>query len=107
MIARIWHGRVPADRADAYYEYLLRTGVADYRAAPGNRGVSVFCRRDGPVVHFLLTSFWDSLASLHAFAGPDIDRPRYYAEDGDYLLDFEPTVTHYDVLSSPDHDRVA
>jgi hypothetical protein len=28
---------VPTHKADEYYSYLLRTGVADYRATPGNR----------------------------------------------------------------------
>lgn len=107
MIARTWHGRVPADRADEYYEYLLRTGVPGYRGTPGNKGVYVFRRREGEVTHFLLTSLWDSLASIRAFAGDEIERARYYPEDTAFLLELEPTVTHYDVLSTPDGDRVA
>ena len=30
MIARMWHGRVPAAKAEAYYQYLLSTGLPDY-----------------------------------------------------------------------------
>ena len=37
MIARMWHGRVPASKGDAYYAYLLQTGVQDYAAPPGTR----------------------------------------------------------------------
>ena len=107
MIARTWHGRVPADLADEYYEYLLRTGIPDYRRTPGNRGVYVFRRREEGTVHFLLTSLWDSLTSIRAFAGEDIERARYYPEDRRYLLELEPGVTHYEVLSTPDGDRVA
>jgi len=40
MIARTWHGCVPAEKADAYHAYLLRTGLADYQSTPGNRGVT-------------------------------------------------------------------
>ena len=47
MIAHIWHGRVPAVKANAYYDYLLRTGVPDYRRTPGNRGVCVLRRVSG------------------------------------------------------------
>lgn len=107
MIARTWHGRVPAARADEYYEYLLRTGIPDYRRTPGNRGVYVFRRVEGNVAHFLLTSLWESLASIRAFAGDDLERARYYPEDTGYLLELEPAVTHYEVLSTPDGDRVA
>jgi hypothetical protein len=53
MIARQWHGRVRAADADAYHQYLLRTGVRDYRSVPGNRGVQVLRRQDGDVVHYL------------------------------------------------------
>jgi len=98
MIARQWHGRVRAADADAYHQYLLRTGVRDYRSVPGNHGVQVLRRRDGEVVHYLLTTLWDSWASIRAFAGEDVTRARYYPEDTRYLLELEPEVTHYEVL---------
>jgi hypothetical protein len=107
MIARTWHGKVPVGRADEYYKYLLRTGIPDYRRTAGNMGVYVFKRIEGDVAHFLLTSLWDSLASIRAFAGDDIERARYYPEDTGFLLELEPTVFHYEVLSTPDGDRLA
>ncbi len=106
MIARTWHGRVPIGLADKYYEYLLRTGIPDYRRTPGNAGVYVFRKVEADVAHFLLTSLWTSLASIRAFAGNDVERARYYPEDSRYLLELEPTVAHYEVLSTPDGDRV-
>jgi hypothetical protein len=69
--------------------------------------VYVFRKVEGPVAHFLLTTLWESVASIQAFAGEDIERARYYPEDMGYLLELEPTVTHYEVLSTPDGDRVA
>lgn len=98
MIARSWHGRVPADRADAYYDYLLRTGLADYRATPGNRGTIVQRWTEGRVTHFLLTTFWESLDAVRRFAGDDYTVARYYAEDDDFLLEREPTVLHTTVV---------
>lgn len=98
MIARTWHGTVPAAVADAYHRYLLATGVPDYRATPGNRGVYVLRRVEGVVAHFLLLTLWDSWESIRAFAGDDVERARYYPEDEAFLLELEPTVTHYEVL---------
>lgn len=98
MIARTWHGRVPAHLADAYHAYLLRTGLGDYASTPGNLGVQVLRRMDDGVAHFLLITFWESLDAIRAFAGPDYERARYYPEDDEYLLDRVPFVTHYDVL---------
>lgn len=100
IIARTWHGRVPANRAEEYHDYLLRTGIPDDRKTPGNRGISVLRRIDGEVAHFLLISLWDSFESIHAFAGDDLERARYYPEDEEYLLELEPTVTHYEVLET-------
>ena len=101
MIARTWHGRVPTEKADAYYAYLLRTGLADYAATPGNRGVSVLRRTDGAVTHFLLVTRWESLDAIRAFAGPEYELARYYPEDDAYLLERERFVTHYEVLAAP------
>lgn len=98
MIARTWHGRVLADRSDAYYAYLLRTGLRDYAAVPGNRGVQVLRRTEGGVTHFLIITFWDSLAAIRAFAGENYEEARYYPEDDAYLLEREPYVLHHEVL---------
>lgn len=98
MIARTWHGAVPADRADAYYDLLLRTGIPDYERTPGNTGVYVLRRIEGETAHFLLMTFWESMEAIRAFAGDDIEAAKYYPEDADFLLEMEPNVRHYDVL---------
>jgi heme-degrading monooxygenase HmoA len=98
MIARTWHGRVPASKAEAYQAYLLRTGLADYQATPGNRGVLVQRWVEGDVAHFLLTTLWDSVDAIKRFAGEDYERARYYPEDGEFLLEREPSVHHAEVL---------
>jgi heme-degrading monooxygenase HmoA len=98
MIARTWHGRVPAAKADAYYDYLQRTGLNDYRSTPGNLGVVVQRRVESGVAHFVLTTFWDSVESIKRFAGEEYERARYYPEDDDYLLEREPLVQHAEVL---------
>jgi len=99
MIARSWYGRVPTSKADADYRYLLRTGLVDYRATPGNRGVYVFRRTEGAITHFVLTTFWESFDAIRAFAGADYERARYYPEDDEYLLEREAHATHYGVLA--------
>jgi heme-degrading monooxygenase HmoA len=106
MIARTWHGRVPIAKADAFYAYLLGTGLPACRSTSGNRGVWVLRRSEGEVVHFLLLTLWESLDSIKAFAGPDYERARYFPKDKDFLLELEPGVTHYEVLGTPE-DTVA
>jgi len=102
MIARTWHGVVPLKKADEYHDYLLRTGVADCQSTSGNLGVQVLRRIEADEAHFLFISFWRSLDDIRAFAGDEVEVARYYPEDREYLLELEPLVTHYDVLTSLD-----
>jgi heme-degrading monooxygenase HmoA len=100
-IARAWHGAVPAAKADAYLEYLARTGVPGCQATAGNLGVYVLRRVEQDRAHFLFISLWRSREAIEAFAGADIERARYYPEDKTFLLELEPHVTHYEVLIGP------
>ena len=101
MIARIWHGVTPAAKADEYLEFLNISGVPDYQRTPGNRGVYVLRRLEGDRAHFLTLTFWDSLQAIQGFAGEDVEKAKYYPEDKDFLLEFEPKVMHYDVIVAP------
>jgi len=102
MIARTWHGVVPLEKADEYHDYLLRTGVKDCQSTSGNLGVQVLRRTEAGQAHFLFISFWRSLDDIRLFAGDDAEVARYYPEDREYLLELEPLVSHYDVLTSLD-----
>ena len=95
MIARVWRGRIRAEDADAYVEYLRRTGVADYRGAAGNDGVIVLQRDEGEESEILFLSFWSSADALAAEVRDET--ARYYPEDERYLLDREPLAPHYRV----------
>lgn len=97
MIARTWHGAVPAEKSEPYHKYLLQTGIPDYKATPGNQGVYVLRREEEGVVHFILLTLWDSVEAIKSFAGEDFEVARYYPKDEEYLIELEPTVTHYDV----------
>ncbi len=97
MIARIWRGVTPESQADRYLEYMLATGVKDYRSIEGNRGVLVLRRITDGRAEFLLISLWESLDAVRQYAGADVETAVYYGADKDYLLDLEPRVVHYEV----------
>ena len=106
MIARTWHGVVPADKGDAYFEYLKKTGLRDSRATSGNNGIQILRRVIGDKVHFIFITFWDSYESIKRFAGDHHEKARYYPEDKDYLLDLEPLVDHYEVLTNSNRGSI-
>jgi heme-degrading monooxygenase HmoA len=100
MIARIWHGVTRAADYDAYWRFLQERAIPDYQRTPGNRGVRLFRRLEGDRAHFLTLSYWTSLDAVRAFAGDAVDVAKYYPEDRDFLLEFEPTVQHYEVIGT-------
>ncbi len=98
MIVRMWHGRVPTEKARAYREFLNARAIPDYQSTPGNISVYILERPEGEVTHFITMTFWESLDAIRAFAGDDVEVAKYYPEDQEFLLAFEPTVVHYEVV---------
>ncbi len=101
MIARIWRGATREADADAYLKYLDSTGGNTARGTAGNRGVQILRRiRDGRA-EFVFISFWESLDAVRRFAGPDPERAVFYPEDERFLIEADPTVSHYELFTEP------
>lgn len=99
MIARTWRGWTKAVDADAYGEYIAKTGLAEYLKTPGNLGAWILRRDEGDRTEFVTLSFWKSREAIRGFAGDDIERAVYYPEDERFLVEREPTVKHYELTS--------
>lgn len=98
MIVRMWHGRVPTSKAAAYRDFVNARAIPDYQSVEGNISVHVLERREGEITHFITLTFWKDIDSIKAFAGNDVEAAKYYLEDKDFLLEFEPKVVHYEVI---------
>jgi len=98
MITRMWHGRVPTARAKEYRAFLNARAIPDYQSVTGNISVHVLERTEGDITHFITLTFWKDMDSIKAFAGEDVEVAKYYPEDKDFLLEFEPKVVHYEVV---------
>lgn len=98
MIARIWQGATKADDADAYLDYLHETGLSQYRATPGNRGVLALRRVVDGRAELLLLTLWESEEAIRRFAGDDIEQAVFYPEDERFLIQKDDRVSHYDVI---------
>ncbi len=104
MIVRMWHGRVPTEKAAAYRAFLNARAIPDYQSVPGNLGVYILERPEGDVTHFITLTYWESMDAIRTFAGEDVEKAKYYPEDKDYLLEFEPRVVHYEVVGRASHE---
>lgn len=98
MIVRMWHGRVLTARAKAYREFVIGRAIPDYRSVEGNLSVHILERTEGEITHFITLTFWKDMESIKGFAGDDVEVAKYYPEDRDFLLEFEPKVVHYEVV---------
>ena len=98
MIARHWHGRVPAALAADYLKLMAEVALPEYRATQGNLRAWCLHRAEGDVVHVEMLTLWEDEAAIRRFAGEDMTLARYYDFDPDYLLELETSVRHYEVI---------
>lgn len=98
MIARVWKGCVRREHAEAYADYIRETGFAEYGRTPGNRGAWLLRRDEGDETEFTTLSMWDSVDSIRAFAGEDIEAAVLYPEDERYLIGGASSIEHHQVL---------
>jgi heme-degrading monooxygenase HmoA len=97
MVVRTWRGWTRAEDADRYAEYVVETGLKEYRATPGNRGAWILRRTEGDRCEFVTVSVWDSLDDIRGFAGDDVGRAVFYPEDDEFLVERELTVDHWEL----------
>jgi heme-degrading monooxygenase HmoA len=94
----MWRGWVNTERAADYADIVERTGLAEYRATPGNQGAQLLTRDLGDGRSEVITlSWWNTIDDIRAFAGNDINLAKYYPEDDDFLIERESTVAHFTV----------
>jgi heme-degrading monooxygenase HmoA len=97
MVARFWHGRTPADRADEYRQYLFDVGVKKIASLPGNRGVQMMMSKTAEQGEFMVVSYWDSIEAIKGYAGEEYTKVHDLPRDNEFLIDHEPLVRHFDL----------
>jgi hypothetical protein len=100
VIARSWSGKVPVDQADGFYRHLLATGISDYRAQPGCLDIGLWRRDADGWAIFTLTSLWQDMDSVRAYAGERPDDAVLYPDDEVHGLVPDLTVQHHAVLDT-------
>jgi hypothetical protein len=89
-IARIWRGRTPAARADAYAAYLYEVGI---RPLEETAMAVQLLREDRPgESEFVTISYWESVEAMSRFAGPDPRRIHHLPRDPEFLIELPESV---------------
>lgn len=98
MIIREWRGRADPARAEAYPKHFRDNVVPELRHVPGFLGAHLARRSlDGGLEYIVLTR-WQSMESIKAFAGNEIDKAVVEPGAVAALIDFDDFVRHYEVV---------
>ena len=100
MIARVWKGAVRRADADAYADYMRRTGIPGYAETPGNRGAWMLRRDLDDRSEVVMFTLWESLEAIEDFAGDDYEVAVFYPEDDRFLVERDLRATHYEVVAT-------
>jgi len=92
MIARVWRG-VAAD-AGAYLRHFDGSVLPALQKIAGFQGTRVL-RREKEI---LVTTFWESMDAVRAFAGADPEKAVVEPEARAALVAFDDFVRHYEVV---------
>ena len=98
MVARIWRGVTRTEDADTCLTYLQRTGLAAYRATPGNRA-AFRAPAPGQRPHRVRAAHAVGVDSGdRGVRRPDFDRAVFYPDDDWFLVERGERVDHFDVV---------
>jgi hypothetical protein len=102
MIARIWNARTSSLLDAERYQHVFETEVLDHLSGlAGFRGAYLLGRQDEGSVAIRTLTLFDSLGAVRAFAGDGYDRERVTQQARAHLLDSDPVIQHFDVLTAP------
>jgi hypothetical protein len=106
-VARIWRGRVRAERADEYAAYLAEAGLT--LLARAALGVEQFREDQGDLVEFVTISYWESVEAMTRYTHGDPTAIHHLAADADFLVEMPDRVQVLQLTSrqwSGPRDRV-
>lgn len=99
MIARVWHGWTPLEKADLY-EALLESEIFPgifAKNVAGFERIELFRRPAGLEVEFVTVMWFSSWEAVRAFAGDDYEAAYVPTKARAMLGRFDARSQHYDV----------
>ena len=105
MIARTWRATASRANAVSYHRHFATKVVAHLKTIAGYEGASLLRRETDGGVEFLAVTLWESVDSIHAFAGADPAVAVVDPEARAMLAAFDSKVHNYEVAFADDHGR--
>jgi heme-degrading monooxygenase HmoA len=97
MIARLWSAQTTPARSPAYLDHFRQSVQPELRKISGFAGATVLIRSVPVGIEILVTTFWQSLEAIDAFAGPNRETAVVAPEAAALLTYFDRRVRHYEL----------
>jgi heme-degrading monooxygenase HmoA len=100
MIARHWTGVTKPGRSNDYIAHLKEETFPKLSSIPGFIKARILQRDLTDGTEFLITTEWESLDAIHAFAGQKAIKAVVPQVARDMMVRFDDTVKHYTISHS-------
>jgi ribosomal protein S18 acetylase RimI-like enzyme len=97
MIARHWKGITKPEEAENYLAYLKNERFPHVATLAGYIDAEILQRKLETGVEFLIISYWQSLESIKAFAGENVELAVVPPNVEAMMLSYDKTASHYEV----------
>ena len=98
MISRQWKCILKEEAHDRYIKFLNEVVFKEAQGLPGFIDASIFKRKTGNGLEFMVATKWKDLNSIKAFAGNDINLAMVPDEAQKMMISFDKQVIHYEVV---------
>src|SRR5215470_7220155 len=98
MIARMWSARTTSQKLDAYKIHLSENVFPELISIQGFIRAELFTRQAASAeIEIVVTTVWQDLAAIAAFAHPDREAAVVAPEAAALLSDYDRRVRHYEI----------
>ena len=97
MISRHWKGIANPEFADRYVHHLEAETFPRLASLPGFIRATLLRRSVSAGTEFQVVTLWDSLSSIEAFAGVDIEAAVVPPAVQAMMVDYDRSVAHYEI----------
>ena len=98
MVARVWSAQTTPGQSPAYVGHLRTQVLPALRKISGYVGSRLLERTASGKVEIIVITFWQSIDSIRAFAGDDVEMAVVAHEAAAVLTRFDRRVRHYEVV---------
>jgi heme-degrading monooxygenase HmoA len=100
MISRHWKGITKPESARRYISHLQHETFPQLASLPGFVRATILQRELATGIEFQVVTVWDSLRSIEAFTGANVDAAVVPSNVQAMMVSYDRNVVHYEVVDT-------